>query len=501
MFILAILSFLGAWIMMGNSEREPSWRVSLVQGAIVWAAYTVISTELLSWFHAINKLALSIVWGLPILAGLIWIWLRLKGRRILRLPVVYHRDTWFGFVLDALLIMVLVVTAVVAFTAPPNANETMNTPMSRVAHWAQNQSMEHYATENEAQNSAAPGAEIIQLNFYILSGSDRIANMVAWVAYVGSIAAAASLADVVGASIRGRRFAAIFGATLPVAIMQATSATNTMLLTFWTLSAIFMLLYYLRKVQKPKILVLSAMAGALAVLTSAVALVFLLPFALYAIVALWQRLGLGRMLLWVLAALAILAIINGGYLMRNQLDYGQIYQPQALAGQVNEIRNWQVFVSNINRNLALHAVLPGINAESWMGSYLEELHEDLDLAINDPRTTVDGEFYIPDNNTSEQPSGNPLHLMIFVLSLVAVVGIVIFGKEKPNVLIYAALLIVSMLLYCLVFKWSPTGGRTQLTYFFMFGPVAAVFLDKLEKYQVEGILAAILLIFAIPWIF
>ncbi len=61
--------------MMGNSEREPSWRVSLVQGAIVWGAYTVISTEVLSWFHAINKLALSIVWALPILAGLVWIWL------------------------------------------------------------------------------------------------------------------------------------------------------------------------------------------------------------------------------------------------------------------------------------------------------------------------------------------------------------------------------------------------------------------------------------------
>lgn len=501
MFILAILSFLGAWIMMGNSEREPSWRVSLVQGAIVWAAYTVISTEILSWFHAINKLALSIVWALPILAGLIWIWLRLKGRRILRLPVVYHRDTWFGFVLDALLIMVLVVTAVVAFTAPLNADEAIASPMSRVVDWAQNQSMEHYATEDEAQNSAAPGAEIIQLNFYVLSGSDRMTNMVAWIAYVGSIAAAASLADVVGASIRGRRFAAIFGATLPVAITQATSATNTMLLTFWTLSAIFLLLYYLRKSQKPKILLLSAMAGALAVLTSAAALVFLLPFALYAIVALWRRLGLKRTLFWVVAALAILGVINGGYLLRNQLDYGQIYQPQALTEQTNEIRNWRVIISNINRNLAAHANLPGLNTESWLGGYLEDLHEDLGLAIDDPRTTVDGVFYIPENNTTDQASGNPLHLLIFLISLVAVTGMVILGKENPGVLIYTAILIVSMLLYCIVIKWSPTGGRMLLPYFFLFGPVAAVFLDKLEKYQVEGILAAILLLFAIPWIF
>ncbi len=131
-----------------------------------------------------------------------------------------------------------------------------------------------------------------------------------------------------------------------------------------------MLLYYLRKDQKPKILLLSALAGALAVLTSAVALVFLLPFALYAIVALWRRLGLGRMLLWVLAALAILAVINGGYLLRNQLEYGQTYQPQALTAQTNEIRNWQVLVSNINRNLALHADLPGLNTESWLRDIL-----------------------------------------------------------------------------------------------------------------------------------
>ncbi len=191
----------------------------------------------------------------------------------------------------------------------------------------------------------------------------------------------------------------------------------------------------------------------------------------------------------------------GGYLLRNQLEYGQTYQPQALTVQTNEIRNWQVLVSNINRNLALHADLPGLNTESWLRDYLDELHEDLGLAINDPRTTVDGVFYIPENSAFEQASGNPLHLLIFVLSLVAVAGIVILGKENPSVLIYAAMLIVSMLLYCLIFKWSPTGGRTQLTYFFMFGPVAAVFLDKLEKYQVEGILAAILLILAIPWIF
>ena len=75
--------------------------------------------------------------------------------------------------------------------------------MSRVAHWAQNQSLDHFATEIESQNYGAPGAEIIQLNLFVFTGSDQTANMVAWVAYVGAIAAAASLADVLGAQPYG----------------------------------------------------------------------------------------------------------------------------------------------------------------------------------------------------------------------------------------------------------------------------------------------------------
>ena len=300
----------------------------------------------------------------------------------------------------------------------------------------------------------------------------------------------------------GRRFAAIFGATLPVAITQATSSTGYMMVTFWTLSAILMLLFYTRKSQKPFFLVLSALAAGLAVLTHPVALIFLLPFALYGIVALWRRLGVGRMLLWAVVTLAIMAAINGGTLLRNQLDYGQFIPQDALAEQTNEVHNWKVLISNISRNFVLQAKLPGSSVDIWTRSFLNGLHEDLRQAINDPRTSVDGIFYIPETSTSEQTSSNPLHTMIFLISLVAVTGMVILGKDDPwGFDLCLPLVIISMLLYSLTFKWTVMGGRLQLTFFFMFGPIAAVFLDKLEKYQVEGILAAILLVCAIPWIF
>lgn len=500
MILLMILAFPIIWIMVGNNEREPDWRLALVQALIVWAAYAVVGTEVLSLFNAIQRTALAVMWSIPILAGILWAWLWLKRGKALRLPIVYHRDSWVGTVLDLFVALILVITAVVALASPPNSNNALVFRMSRVAHWAQNESLAHYATGIEPQNSNAPGAEILQLNFYVLSGQDRTANLAAWIAFAGMVAAAASLAEALGAKVNGQRMAAIFAATIPVAITQATSATNDIVVSFWVVSTVLMLLTYTRKSPKSLNLVLAALAAALAIATKATALIFLWPFALYMIVVLLQRLGMAKMLLWALIAIAIMGGINGGYFYRNQVSYGQFYRPVELANQTNEIRNWQVMVSNITRNAALHADLPFPRAENWLLASIFQLHELLGISENDPRTTLGGAFYIPQVNTSERTSGNPLHAMVLLLSFVAVVGMVVLGKEDAEILVYTGAAFFSMVLFCYLLKWQPTHGRLHLPFFVLFAPLVAVFLDKLEKFQLETVIAAFLLAYAIPWL-
>ncbi len=501
MTFLLLLAFFIFWIIIGNTEREPNWRMAVIQTGIIWAGYMILGTEALGWFHFINKLGLSILWSLPILGGIFWIWLWLKNGKVLRLPIVYHRDSWAGAILDFFVILILVITAIVAWVSPPNSEDAMIFRMSRVAHWAQNESLAHYATGIETQNSNAPGAEIMQLNFYVLSGSDRSVNLVAWLAFAGSVAAVASLAEVLGAKVNGQRMAAIFAATIPVAITQATGASNDIVVSFWTVSAILMLIYYARKLQNPFILILSALAAALAVVTKTISLIFLWPFALYAVVVLRQRLGMAKMLMWAMIAFVIMGMVNGGYFLRNQQDYGQFYRPVELTGQTNEIRNWRVMVSNITRNAALHADLPFPRADSWLLTNLLVLHDKLGLSIDDPRTTIGGEFFIPTVNTSELTSGNPLHAAIFILSFIAVVGSVILLKDDPQILVYAGAIFFSFVLFCYLLKWQPTGGGLQLPYFFLFAPIVAIMLDKLEKFQLETAIAAILLVYAVPWLF
>lgn len=501
MTFLMILAFISFWIIVGNNEREPNWRLALVQTAVFWGSYLVLGTELLSLFNAITRTALCVLWALPILAGIVWIWAWLKRGKILRLPVVYHRDSWVGFVLDMFVILILVITALVAFISPPNSNAAMVTRMSRVAHWAQNQTMAHYATGIESQNSNTSGAEQVALNFYLLGGDDRAVNFVAWIGFAGSVAAAASLAEVLGANVNGQRMAAIFSATLPAAITQASSSTNHIVVAFWIVSAILMLLCFTKFAQKPIYLILAALSAALAIVTKPTAWIYLWPFGLYAVVALRRRLGMGRMLLWAMAAFAILGLFYGGQILRNQGTYGQFYRPAELAEQMNEIRSWRVMVSNISRNAALHADLPFPRADSWLRSNLDQLHEYLALDIDDPRTTLADRFFIPVVNTTETTSGNPFHAAVIVLSITAVVGMVLLGKEDPEILAYVAAVFLSMVLFSYFLKWQPSGGLLQIPFFILFAPLLSVLLDWARKTEIETVLAVVLLVYAMPWLF
>lgn len=501
MNILMIISFLSIWIIVGNSEREPNWRLALVQTAIIWGGFLILGTEILGLFRAIDRLALSLMWVVPILAGILWVWLWLNQGKALRLPIVYHRNSWAGLVLDLFVILILAITAIVAFIAPPNSNEAMVSRMSRVAHWEQNQTLAHFPTGIETQNSNSPGADLISLNFFVLGGNDRAVNLVAWLCFAGSVAAAASLAEVLGAKVNGQRMAAIFTATLPVAITQSTSTMNVMVVTFWIVSAVLMLLTYTKKSEKSIFLLLAGMAAALAVVTKPTAFIFLWPFALYLVVVLRQRLGMAKMLMWAAIAIVFMGAFNAGHLYRNQMTYGQFYRPVELAGQMNDMRNWRVMVSNITRNAALHADLPFPRADNWLKSNLLKLHESLDLNISDPRTTLGGGFYIPEVNTSEMTSGNPVHAAIVVFSITAVIGVVLLGKEDPDFLVYIGAIFFSLILFCFFLKWQPSGGGLQLPFFILFAPLLAVLLDRLEKFDLEIVLAGLLLAYAMPWLF
>src|SRR5207247_2483992 len=101
-------------------------------------------------------------------------------------------------------------------------------------------------TVNLRQLVLGPGAELIVLHLQILSGGDRLANLVQWLAYAGLVAGASLVARELGAGRRGEFFAASLAASIPMAILQASSTQTDAVAALW-LVCLLVFLFRLRE--------------------------------------------------------------------------------------------------------------------------------------------------------------------------------------------------------------------------------------------------------------
>src|SRR5512137_1415568 len=198
MVIILPLAYISILLAVGNSRLGTDWRQAALRAALLWMAYLVFLTELLSLFSAITPTALFMGWLIPGCSAWIFLWQRHKnGSRIL-VPKMDRPEGWLDGVLLGGIVLYLAMTALVAFLAPPNTFDSLNYHMARVVHWAQNQSLRHFITGLDIQNSNTPGAEAAILNAFVLAGGDQWSNFISWAAYAGSAVGAAWIASCFG---------------------------------------------------------------------------------------------------------------------------------------------------------------------------------------------------------------------------------------------------------------------------------------------------------------
>ncbi len=504
MVILPILAFFAFWFYSGNTRREPNWRAAFIQAMIMWWSYMIISTEILSLFKGITKIGLSMAWLLVIAGFLLWFVVLFKRRFIFRMPLVYHSSSKLVLTWDVVIAIIILVPLIIGFISPPNSQEAMNFGMTRVAHWAQNRSLAHFATQNESLNSAPPGIGIGLLNMYVLAGSDRWCNIIPWFAYLGCIQAVIAIARMFGARAVGTRYAAVFGATLPIALALASGCLDDLPATLWVVSFV-MIVFFFREDHNFKFnIILASFTAGLAFLTKPVTVLLLLPFGIYlygmqigkiSIIKILQRLGL--------TAVIVFGLFSASFI-RNLNTYGTVFEESAYTTVLNEEYTLQVTASNLLRNLALHADLPFLRAETWLQTEILKLHSRIGMLVNDPKITLDGFFSIPKMNTSEMSAGNPLHSLVIAFVILAVMLTLIKRRDENSrsIMIFTSLLLASYLLFNLLLKWQTNGSRWQSAYYFLFAPIVGLHFDNLDRHRIPwgSILSVLLVLAAIPWL-
>lgn len=460
----------------------------------------VVVTELLSLFKAVTRLSLALAWGAMVLGGAVWIFVWLKRKHVLRLPIIYRGKGKRVAVLDVLVLALTITTLVIGFIAPPNSQEAMSFGMTRVAYWAQNQSLAHFATLNENLNSAPPGQGIALLNFYLLAGSDRLSNFIAWGAWLACIQAVMAIAGFFKANQAGQRLAAIFAATLPIALALSSGSLDDMLSTLWVVSYVLIVFFFDKDPNHTFNLLLAGLAAGLAFVTKPISLIILVPFAIYFLVLQARQFGFGKLVQRTAAGVLILFVIAGGFFYRNLQTFRMFYQYEAYIRDLNTVTGPKVFVSNLVRNNSLHADLPFTRANYWIYQRIVALHEKMHMDVSDPRIT-EGSFMVPPLNTSEMTSGNPLHFLLFSACSIALIAGVLIKKQGQELLAYLGLLSLSVIFFLLFFKWQPDGSRLHLLFYMIGAPIIGTMLGWLDEKKPRWgtIIGAVLVFFAWPW--
>ncbi|HLK68153.1 MAG TPA: hypothetical protein VKU19_32190 [Bryobacteraceae bacterium] len=341
--------------------------------------------------------------------------------------------------------------------------------MPRVVYWAQSGSVAFFPTAYFNQISLQPVAEYMMLHTYVLTGGDHLVNLVAFLGFVGSIMTVSATAGRMGLGTKAQAFAALFCATLPNFILQASGAKNDSVLTFWILAAVY---FALRRDA-----LFLALSLGLALGTKATAYLFAPPLVIAALLVgdamppgWWRKLPaflLGGVLL-----------VNGPQYLRNLQLSGIPLGPDSAQGDGffrwrNDHPGVGPTVSNALRNLSEQ--LGGRNP-AWNQAVFRTIlgiHRSLGLNPDDPETTWPfARFEPPLNANHEANANNRWHLLLLVVA-----AAVALARRRWEWALYVAALALGFLGFCFYLKWQPYLSRLELPLFAAGAPLAATLLD------------------------
>lgn len=198
--------------------------------------------------------------------------------------------------------------------------------------------------------------------------------------------------------------------------------------------------------------------------------------------------------------MSVIALILLGHFSRNQLLYGNPIGPTDRFEQhANQLMDHRGLISNLVRNISLHIRTPSPHVNKAFAIMIQELHQIIGLDVNDSRTTAWGQFKISTPSTHEILTGNPLHALLI---LVTVVVIAWQWRRLPSrIKVYACVVLMSFVLFSFLYKWLIFGSRLQLPFFVIYTPVAGFFLGRSRVKRFGEWIAAVLFLGSLPWLF
>jgi hypothetical protein len=469
----------------------------------------VISVEGLSLCQLLSRFPLSVFWILTsFLSAVLYFHLcdknlsTIKTHVCARIKRITHYFTqnpftpleWFLLVS---MILILILIGTTAYIAPPNNWDSMTYHMSRVAHWAQNQSVISYPTNIERQIRYQPFAEYVILHLQVLTRSDRLANCVQFLSLLGAAIGISLIAKFLKLKRQGQILSSFLCLTIPMAILQGSSTQNDVTVSFFVITSV-VFLFILRQQTHIIHSLIFALSLGLALLTKGTAFIYLTPFILWLGVTKSKE-NNKTFFKHFLIILVGTSMLFAPYLIRYVGINHHTQLGSSLGNLIMQKHSPKSYISNIVRNLRVHLVTPSDKVNEHIKTGVAQIHKLINTPANDPKTTfgTDEQLY----NTMpfhEDHAGNPLHLL-YIITCILTYSIYKKCRDRESS-IYFLCLLSGFLLFCVILKWQPWVSRLQLPLFMLACPFITIVFTRTFRTSIIFFIIGLTLVAALPYL-
>jgi hypothetical protein len=266
-------------------------------------------------------------------------------------------------------------------------------------------------------------------------------------------------------------------------------------------------IYFIDKFANHPSFTYSFLAGTslgLAIYTKPVAYVYIIPFIVIFIVCMVKKFDFTNLkkslMFWFTRTLLIpttFLIINLPYFYRNYEYFGNALGDSK--GLVTIEFSLLKLLTNFFWNLSEHLqfIYP-INAD--ISTLINAIVSSIDniFSVN---SNIFGTFMIPVLNFSEDNTGNALHLILILITLL-IIFIFTIRKKLQNAYmnLYIFAIVLSFILFCMFFNYNVYNIRYQLPLFMIAAPLVGYILSNCFNKKIAYLILIVVLIMSVPWV-
>lgn len=497
--MIAFLSiYVNIWMVIENRHMaDGDTAFTFPYALTIFFGYLFIITEILSLKDAITFISLTGLWILFLALNIICIvWnIRKYGFRKTQIESVIRLLKNEKIIFIFFCIFTAAILLLAYYTAPYNL-DSMACYLPKIMHWAQNQSIEHYAAMGAEQISTPDFAQYIRLHIFVLSGyKDQLFTLVQCVAYLINARFVYLIARKLGCRKEWSYAAVCIFLSLPITFAEALSTQYDLVTAVFVSAFALMMLYYFKDTSRINVekqgIVHTGMMGAcigLAFITKQTTGFAIAVFILWLLIICY-RAHIGRKIILISIGTAAISAIIFIFPKAIRLygTFGTFLPEEFSASHIVDTIDPRLlllcFVKNLSFSFSGHSIyMSNRIVERGVAALAKILHVDL----VDPRISIYDYFTLnePFDYNHDRATGE---LICILFCIAIVIGLVILLKRKYNgyILLYTSAAFLSFILFLTLMKFTTHRTRYEISYFALLCPAVCIIFQQHLKEKIR----------------